>query len=91
MSLRESIVQDLPHIYKELADAQVVFRGSSIYAFFDDNYDVESMRQKVLRVQEGDVAGITNDDTIEIDGVAHKVIMFEKTADGLEMIVGVEK
>ena len=91
MSLRESIVQDLPHIYKELADAQVVFRGNTIYAFFDDNYDVDSIRQKVLRVQESDVAGITNADAIEIDGVSHKVIMFEKTADGLEMIVGVEK
>jgi len=91
MSLRESIVSDLPNIYKELADAQVTFKGNQIYAFFDDNYDVESIRQKVLRVQESDVVGITNADTIDIGGVAHKVIMFEKTADGLEMIIGVEK
>lgn len=91
MSLKESIVQDLPLIYKELADTQVDFKGNLIYAFYDDNYDVENIRQKVIKVQASDVSGITNADTIEIDGITHKVIMFEKTPDGFEMIIGLEK
>ncbi len=91
MSLKESIVNDLPLIYKELADVQATFKGNPIYAFFDDNYDVENIRQKVIRVQSSDVQGITNADTITIDGITHKVIMFEKTPDGFEMIIGLEK
>ena len=91
MSLRESVAADLPNIYKELADVQVGYRGNQIYAFYDDNYEVESMRQKVIRVQDSDVTGITNADTIDIAGTTYKVVMFQQTADGLEMIIGLEK
>ena len=81
---------DLQSLYNDLYDVKATFKGSEISVIYDNTYEVQSIREKVLRVQANDVVGISNSDTISIGDDIYRVISFLPTADGLEMIIGVE-
>jgi len=91
MSINTLIVDDLQLIYDELYDAKATFKGNEISVFFANDYEVQSSKEKVLRVQSKDVVGISNSDVITLDGADYKVITFIPDANGLETTVGLEK
>ena len=81
---------DLQSLYNDLYDAKATFKGAEISVIYDNTYEVQSIREKVLRVQANDVVGISNSDTITIGSDVYRVISYLPTNDGLEMIIGVE-
>jgi len=90
MSINALFQEDLQSLYADLYDAKATFRGEEISVIYDSTYDVQSIREKVIRVQASKVVGISNSDTISIGDDIYRVISFLPTADGLEMIIGVE-
>jgi len=90
MALKQMIENDINLLYSELYDAKAYFNGDEINVIYDNTYDVQSVREKVLRVQASDVVGISNSDTITIEDKVYRVISYLPTSDELEMIIGVE-
>jgi len=90
MALRQMIEDDINLLYSELYDTKATFNGAEINVIYDSTYEVQSVREKVLRVQASDVVGITNSDTITIGNDDYRVISYLPTSDNLEMIIGVE-
>jgi len=91
MSLRTSLSEDLPNIYKELADATATYKTIDIDVFFDDDYGVESISNKVIKAMTFDVSLIALGDQITIDAVIYKVLNFNLTDDELETIIALSK
>ena len=91
MGLNTSIDNDLPYLYKELKDATAVYNGVDIDVIFDTDYEVSSIKEKVVRVQSKDVAGLSNGDVITMNGIDYKVITFQVSPDSRETTIGLEK
>ena len=90
MALKQMIANDINLLYSELYNAKATFKGAEISVIYDNTYEVQSIREKVLRVQANDVVGISNSDTVTIGSDIYRVISYLPTNDGLEMIIGVE-
>jgi len=91
MRLSEVVAHDLPFLYGELRDSDAIFKGKTIPVMFEDNYEIVSDREKVIKAMATDVEGISNADTITIGDIEYKVITFSKTNDGLEYIIGLDR
>lgn len=91
MGLNVSMSDKLPSLYETLADIKVSYNGNDIYAFYDDDYEVSSLKDKVLKVQKNDVPNLANGDIMNIDSVPSTVINYQPTRDGLEMIIGLRE
>ena len=91
MSINTLIDNDLPFLYKELRDTTAVYNGNTIDVIFDTDYEISSVKEKVIKVQSKDVAGLSNSDTIAIDGTDYKIITFNEMPDGREIVIGLEK
>jgi len=91
MSINTLIEEDLQLIYDELYDDKALFKGKSIGVFYANDYDISSVREKVVTVQTKDVIGISNSDIFTINSIDYKVITFSLTSDAKETIIGLEK
>ena len=91
MGISTLIDNDLPMLYRELRDTTAVYNGTAIDVIYDTDYEISSVKEKIIRVQAKDVIGLSNSDTITIDGADYKVISFNEMTDGREIVIGLEK
>ena len=91
MSLCLALELDLPNMYSALADAKVTYNGSDINVFYEDNYEIQNITDKSIKVQTKDVPALTDGEVIVLNGVSYEVINFEKTVDGLETIIALSE
>jgi len=91
MSIRTSLLADLPNIYTELADAIATYKTVDINVFYADDYGIDNMSSKVIKAMTSDVSLIALGDQITIDAVIYKVLNFNSTDDELETIIALSE
>jgi len=91
MGLNTSLSGDLPNMYTALADAYATYNGVEIGVFFDDDFTVGGISDKLIKVQSSDVVGLADGHVFEINGVTYEVLNHNPTETELETIVALDE
>lgn len=91
MSLKALMASDLPAMYEALADTTATFAGENINVMYEDDYDIEGVSDRTIKVQSLDVIGILTGSSITMDSKSYTALNFRMTDDGLETIIMLNK
>ena len=82
---------DIANLYAELYDDKALFNGTEISVIYDSDYEVQSLKEKTIRVLTSSVPLLSNSDIFTINGTIYKVIAFQQMPNGMETIIGLER
>jgi hypothetical protein len=91
MSFKEQLEDDLLVFYNSAEFAvPALYKGNFIPVMFTEEFEVESIKQKMITVRTVDMPNIEMEDTMEINGLVYTVGNHEfKDETQLERVVGI--
>lgn len=91
MSVNTSLSKDLPNMYATLADTKATYNGNDIDVFFEEDFNIDGVSDRVIKAQTINVAAMVTGESILLDLETYKVINFNPTKDKLETIIALNK
>lgn len=89
MSLNTYILSDLPDIYEALSDIKASYNGIDIYMFYENDYVISDVNEKIVKAQIKDMTTIAVGENILIESISYCIVNFEITKDKLEILISI--